>query len=218
MHTTNIERNLEDEVMKRRLCYFIVAVLMVCVAFALTACGSETEEPQQEAEATTEAAEETTQNDGGSLYKEIVNGDILVEYPEGWKTEVSTGKIVMSKDGSENPPFITVEEMGWVEYPDNYVASQMDAFKEKYGNQMAKPPQSDTMKVAGMELKGFIAKYSMEDGSGTVTRQEYLEEVDGLAYHFVCEYVSSASGDQHEDETTYFDFMHAIESMKIKTE
>lgn len=49
------------------------------------------------------------------LYEEIVNEDILIEYPRGWKTNASTGKIVMSKDGSEKPPFITVEEVGWVE-------------------------------------------------------------------------------------------------------
>lgn len=204
--------------MKRRLYIFLVAFLMFSVTFALTACGPETEEPQQEPEATTESTEDTTQSDGVSMYDEIINGDILIEYPQGWKTKVSTGKIVMSKDGTEKPPFITVEEMGWVEHSDNYVTSQIDAFKKQYGNQMAKPPQTDTMKVAGIELKGFIAKYSMENGSGTVTRQEYLEEINGLGYHFVCEYVSSASGNQHEDETTYFDFMHVIESMKIKTE
>lgn len=40
----------------------------------------------------------------------------------------------------------------------------MDAFKEKYGNQMAKPLHSDTMKVAGMEMKKEIG-YIKEGGS-----------------------------------------------------
>ena len=45
-----------------------------------------------------------------------------------------------------------------------------------------------------------------------------MEVIDEETYHFVCEYVSGGYGDVHEDETTYFEFMHALESMKIKTE
>ena len=161
---------------------------------------------------------ETTGQSGDGLYQEAVFDTILIEYPSGWKAEDHNGTIVMSKDVTENPPFFSVEEIGWVESPGTFLTNQMNAFKNKYGNQMAMPPESTTMEVAGMKLAGFTAQYSSYDGTATITRLEYVEVIDDITYHFVCEYVSSAYGDQHEDETTYFEFMHAIESMKIKEE
>ena len=161
---------------------------------------------------------ETTGQSGDGSYQEAVFDTILIEYPSGWKAEDHNGTIVMSKDGTENPPFFSVEEIGWVESPGTFLTNQMNAFKNKYGNQMAMPPESTTMEVAGMKLAGFTAQYSSYDGTATITRLEYVEVIDDITYHFVCEYVSSASGDQHEDETTYFEFMNAIESMKIKSE
>ena len=161
---------------------------------------------------------ETTGQSGDGLYQKAVFDTILIEYPSGWKAEDHNSTIVMSKDGTENPPFFSVEEIGWVESPGTFLTNQMNAFKNKYGNQMAMPPESTTMEVAGMKLAGFTAQYSSYDGTATITRLEYVEVIDDITYHFVCEYVSSASGDQHEDETTYFEFMNAIESMKIKSE
>ena len=161
---------------------------------------------------------ETTGQSGDGLYQEAIFDTILIEYPSGWKAEDHNGTIVMSKDGTENPPFFSVEEIGWVESPGTFLTNQMNAFKNKYGNQMAMPPESTTMEVAGMKLAGFTAQYSSYDGTATITRLEYVEVIDNITYHFVCEYVSSAYGDQHEDETTYFEFMNAIESMKIKSE
>ena len=161
---------------------------------------------------------ETTGQSGDGLYQEAIFDTILIEYPSGWKAEDHNGTIVMSKDGTENPPFFSVEEIGWVESPGTFLTNQMNAFQNKYGNQMAMPPESTTMEVAGMKLAGFTTQYSSYDGTATITRLEYVEVIDDITYHFVCEYVSSASGDQHEDETTYFEFMNAIESMKIKSE
>ena len=158
------------------------------------------------------------QDDNGSLYQEVIAGNILIEYPSGWKAQSSGEKIVMSKDGTENYPFFSVEEIGWVGSPGTFVTNQMDAFKTKYQNRVAMPPEASGMEMAGMKLAGFTANYSSYDGSATITRHEYVEVIDDITYHFVCEYVSSAYGDQHEDETTYFEFIHAIESMKIKEE
>ena len=157
-------------------------------------------------------------NDSESLYQEATTGNIQIEYPSGWKAQSSGEKIVMSKDGTENYPFFSVEEIGWVSSPGTFVTNQMEAYETKYQNRVAMPPEVSEMEVAGMKLAGFTTKYSSYDGSATITRLEYVEVIDDITYHFVCEYVSSAYGDQHEDETTYFEFMHAIESMKIKTE
>lgn len=157
-------------------------------------------------------------DDNTSLYQEATSGNIQIEYPSDWEAQTSGDKIIMSKDGSENYPFFSVEEIGWVGSPGTFVTNQMDAFTTKYQNRVAMPPEASGMEVAGMKLAGFTTKYSSYDGSATITRLEYVEVIDDITYHFVCEYVSDAYGDQHEDETTYFEFMHAIESMKIKAE
>ena len=90
---------------------------------------------------------ETTGQSDDSLYQEAIFDTILIEYPSGWKAEDYSGTIVMSKDGTENPPFFSVEEIGWVESPGTFLTNQMNAFKNKYGNQMAMPLESSTMDI-----------------------------------------------------------------------
>lgn len=202
----------EDIGMMKKMCISILVVMLVCAAFALSSCGTEEEEPQQEPETTAAAPEQSEEG----LYEEVMEGNILIQYPAGWTAETRDGMIYMSRDGSDKPPFFSVEEIGFVKAPETFINNQMEAFKTKYGNQMAQPPEPSTMEVcAGMEIDGFVARYSSDDGSATITRYEYLEIADDIAYHFVCEYVSDASGNQHEDETTYFEFMHAIQTMKL---
>lgn len=177
---------------------------------------------------TTESSSSTdtitiSQLGGDSLYQEVLFNNpknltvFLTEAPTEWKAEDQNGILLLSKNGSGTIPFISVEELGWgVKSPEGFITDQAEAFKKKYGNQMAMPPELSDTTVAGMPLSGFTAKYSADDGSGTITRIEYIEVINDLSYHFVCEYLSSASGDQHEDETTYFEFMHVIESLKIQ--
>ena len=165
-----------------------------------------------------EAPEMTMESETESGLQEEIFDTILLQYRADWTAADCDGIIVMSRDGTDNPPFFSVEELGYVNSPETFLNNQMDAFREKYGNRMAKPPEATSMEIAGMELTGFVAAYSIEDGSGTITRYEYVEVIDDSCYHFVCEYVSSASGDRHEDETTYFEFMQALENMKIKAE
>lgn len=101
--------------------------------------------------------------------------------------------------------------------PSSQTAEQKAAdVSDRYSNRVARQPEAATMEAAGMKLTGFTALYSSEDGTATITHHDYIEVIDDITYHFVCEYVSSASGGQHEDETTYFEFMHAIESFKVK--
>lgn len=158
-----------------------------------------------------------------SLYQEVLFNYpknltvFLTQTPAEWKAENQNGILLLSKDGYGTIPFISIEELGWgVKSPEGFITSQAEAFKNKYGNQMAMPPELSDIKVAGMPLSGYTAKYSADDGSGTITRIEYIEVINDLSYYFVCEYLSSASGDQHEDETTYFEFMHVLESLKIQ--
>lgn len=164
-----------------------------------------------------------TQFDNDSLYQEVLFNYpknltvFLTEVPAEWKAENQNGILLLNKNGSGTIPFISIEELGWgVKSPEGFITSQAEAFKNKYGNQMAMPPELSDTKVAGMPLSGFTTKYSADDGSGTITRIEYIEVINDLSYHFVCEYLSNASGDEHEDETTYYEFMHVLESLKIQ--
>lgn len=181
---------------------------------------AQSQEPTQSQEP--DQGQEPTQNqepdDNTDLYKETTSGNIQIEYPSDLEAQTSGDKIIMSKDGTENYPFFSVEEIGWVGSPGTFVTNQMNTFTEKYQNRVAMPPEVSGLEVAGVKLAGFTAKYSSYDGSATITRLEYVEVINDITYHFVCEYVSDAYGDQHEDETTYFEFLHAIESMKIKAE
>lgn len=177
-----------------------------------------TEEYCQSWEDEEESSETMVASADESILQEEIFDTILLEYPADWTAADCGDIIVMSKDGTDDPPFFSVEELGFVNSPETFVTNQMDTFMEKYGNRVAKPPEATNTEIAGMKLTGFVAAYSIEDGSGTITRYEYVEVIDDSCYHFVCEYVSSASGDRHEDETTYFEFMQALENMKIKAE
>lgn len=203
---------------KEFLTQLICVMLLTAAAFALTACGDKAGDEEQQSEPSSQTAEQKAADvsDSGDTYNEAVHGNMMIEYPAGWITEKYEYMIYVSKDGSGNPPFFFVEEIGWVESPGNFVTSQMNAFSDKYSNRVARQPEAATMEAAGMKLAGFTALYSSEDGTATITHHDYIEVIDDITYHFVCEYVSSASGGQHEDETTYFEFMHAIESFKVK--
>lgn len=201
--------------MRRILSYVLCVAMLLSMLTLATACGAKEEEPVQDTEA---SQEDTTPSEDQTLYKEATFGNMLIEYPSEWTAENHEGMIHASKDGSTNPPFFFVEEIGAIGSEDDFLSGQSEQFQKKYGNQMAKPPVVQVQEIGGMDVSGWVAAYSKEDGTGTVTRYEYAMVVDGITYHFVCEYVSSASGDEHEDETTFFEFMHAMESFKVKAE
>lgn len=200
-------------------------------AAAQTDVPADTEQPEAEIIAEEAAAEapvetspqvpETLSITEGSVFNEALLTNkknitsFSVQYAAGWCAEDRSGALLLSKDGTENPPFITAEELGWVAVPEKFVPARMDLFKETYQNRMAQPPVDSTLELAGRSYIGFTAKYSAVDGSATITRQEYVTVMDDIAYFLACEYVSGAYGDLHEDETTYFEFMNALETFTV---
>ncbi|MDO4393803.1 MAG: hypothetical protein Q4C80_05255 [Bacillota bacterium] len=202
--------------MKKINLKWAIAVMLIPVIICMSGCGNSDEPKETQGTQTTGA--QSDNNQGDELYKEILVGDILAQYPSGWIASNKDGTIFMSKDGSANPPFITIENMGWVGSPGTFVTNEMNKFKEKYGNRVASPPEAVTDTVAGIKLAGFTGSYSSKDGRTTITRCEMVEVINDVTYLFTCEYVSNAYGDQHEDETTYFEYRNAIETMKIKSE
>lgn len=199
-----------------------LSVLMSLLLFCsiCVSCGSGQEEATESAnesaettEATNESAEAATED---GLYGVATFDNFSIEYPKGWVAENQEQMIHVSKDGTTKAPFMFVERIGTIGSSESFVSDQMKAFEQKYQNQMAQPPMAQTKTFGNRNLDGFVAKYSAEDASGTITRYEFAEIIDDITYHYVCEYYSSASGDAKEDETTYFEFEHAMQSMTVK--
>lgn len=132
--------------MKKKLSQLVCFMMIIAVSFALTACGDKADDNDQQSEpsAQTEEQKTTDVSDSGDTYKEVVHGNMMIEYPAGWIPEKHEYMIYASKDGSGNPPSFFVEEIGWVESPGNFVTSQMNAFSEKYSNRVARQPEADT--------------------------------------------------------------------------
>ncbi len=195
---------------KIKLLSVLMSLMLVCT-FCIS-CGSSQEEA---AEVTNESTETATTTEEG-LYGVATFDNFSIEYPKEWIAENHEQMIHVSKDGTTNVPFMFVERIGNIGSSESFIDDQMNYFKQKYQNQMAQPPMAQTKAFGERKLDGFVAKYSAEDASGTITRYEFAENIDGILYHYVCEYFSSVSGDAQEDETTYFEFEHAMQSMTVK--
>ena len=95
--------------------------------------------------------------------------------------------------------------------------STIDSFRESFQERIAKEPELLTFEVEGTDRKiaGVSIDVSSEDGMDTITNLVLIEELNGTYYEYRCAYVSQTyAEDSHEDETTYFEFMHAIETME----
>ena len=201
---------------KVKILSLIMSLLLFCSI--CVSCGSSQEEnteatQEETTEATNESAETSAED---SMHGLATFDNFSIEYPKEWIAENHEQMIHVSKDGTTNVPFMFVERIGTIDSSEAFVNDQMKAFKNKYQNQMAQPPMAQTKNFGDRKLDGFVAKYSAEDASGTITRYEFAENIDGITYRYVCEYYSSVSGDAKEDETTYFEFEHAMQSMTVK--
>ena len=201
---------------KVKILSLIMSLLLFCSI--CVSCGSSQEEnteatQEETTEATNESAETSAED---SMHGLATFDNFSIEYPKGWVAENHEQMIHVSKDGTTKVPFMFVERIGKLDSLESFVTDQMKAFEQKYQNQMAQPPMAQTKAFGERKLDGFVAKYSAEDASGTITRYEFAEIIDDITYHYVCEYFSSVSGDAQEDETTYFEFEHAMQSMTVK--
>ena len=196
--------------MKRSKLISLLLLLAMIMVFSV-ACGSE----QGESSDTSDSGKQTQDTDIVENDVEIAStGSFSIEYPAGWIAVDSEDQIFVRKDG--DIPFMLVEEIGAVGSPGTFVTNEMNNFTDKYQERVAYQPEAQTKEIGERKLAGFVAKYSSEDGSSTITRYEYVEDIDGMLYLYTCEFVSQGYGDVKEDETTYFEFEHLMESMKVE--
>lgn len=199
----------------KKVKFFSVLMSLLLICSVCVSCGGSQEEATESAEVTNESTETATATEEG-LYSVATFDNFSIEYPKEWIAENHEQMIHVSKDGTTNVPFMFVERIGKLDSSSAFITDQMKTFEQKYQNQMAQPPMAQTKEIGNRNLDGFVAKYSAEDASGTITRYEFADIIDDITYHYVCEYYSSVSGDAVEDETTYFEFEHAMQSMTVK--
>ena len=127
--------------------------------------------------------------------------------------------MVVRKTEEANVPYYSICPVTLEVTLGEEILMTIDRFREYYQERIAKEPELLTYEVEGTDRKiaGVSIAVSSEDGMDTVTNLILIEELGGSYYEYRCTYVSQTyAEDAHEDETTYFEFMHAIETMECR--
>lgn len=155
------------------------------------------------------------------LYK--IAGTSLFSFECGtdWfvNNEIGGGIIAKKSEdaGTFDIPELMIFPVNFEETIGDEVVKIKNAYLDTYQNRIAKAPEILTYEVTGTDRKlaGVKVLISSEDGMETITRVDLLEEINGQYYEYSCAYVSSTYAEgAHEDETTYFEYLHAIETME----
>lgn len=164
---------------------------------------------------------ETVTADG--LYKIVESDSFTFECVKDWIAENIGDGIWAQKeemDGAEGCPFYTIynyeaEEFG--QTPGEFIAEDMKEYSKKYGVRVARQPEVATYEIGDRKVAGYTASCSSEDGSRTITIYRLTEAMNDRILLYWCEYISQTCNEnEYVDETTYFEFMHAIETLKMK--
>lgn len=152
------------------------------------------------------------------LYTIAGNELFSFEIAAGWKAWYNEENTVLVEKESDENAFIGVAATAL----QGTVEDKLDEWKkecvEDFGERVAAEPEIITYEVEGTNrvLTGVRASISSEDGMDTFTCLDMIEELDGQYFHYGCSYLSGTyAEDKYEDETTYFEFLHAIDTMEI---
>lgn len=164
-----------------------------------------------------------------SLFKRVsFEDEYSFEIPNGWvyRTQEEPDALYASASESEEAPFIIVREAENDEDSDGrdlsaaeYVKKLQAEFLDGYDGHISAEPEEITYKPEGTDrnLTGYRCAYSSQDESRRYAVMEYVEEIGDDLYRYSCEYLlSSENEDEYEDETTYFEFLHAIDTMQAE--
>ena len=183
------------------LCMLLTALLLPGAAFAARA------ESVSDALPASSASYELAENDRLSF-----------EYPSGWSSWDAEGTLFASRDGSETEPVFFVRPCDSSLSAGEYLVERKNTYEQTYRERMSKPPQIVTIDLGGgRSPAGFTAQSSSSDGSRTLATVEVVEEIGGQKYHSYCCYVTYSNDEQQPaDDTTYADFIHALQTLQIK--
>lgn len=151
----------------------------------------------------------------------IVGNDLFsFECATGWETRQADNGIIASKggDGEVFPvPNIMIFPVDVEGTAEEKAEKLKTAYMDTYKNRLANEPEIITFETdeTRRSLTGVRAVVSSEDGMETVTCCDLLEELNGQFFIYSCAYVSATyEEDAYEDETTFFEYLHAIETME----
>lgn len=152
------------------------------------------------------------------LYQVMENDDIRVEVPAHWIWGDEDGLLFASKNGDENEPWLMVMKLDADPDAEGLIAAWKKDIRETYQNRLAFEPESYTFETeTGRTILGLRCQISSEDGMSTSTLIDAAERIGDGLYGYGCAYISQTYREnEYEDETTYFDFEHMMESMELR--
>lgn len=156
---------------------------------------------------------------GDELYARVsYEDDFSFEIPSQWEhwTLEDPDTLLASPEGFDQPPVMFVQNAGEDLNAGDVAVNLKNAFLDTYGDGVVSEPEIITYEPegSGRKLAGYRGVY--QDNSRKYTVLEYVEYFDDDLYHYYCCYVSDTSEEgEHEDETTCFEFMHAIDTMQV---
>lgn len=171
------------------------------------------------AETTDTAIMEGGRTPSSDLYAIAGNDQFSFECVKDWHAYRQGSAVVVQKTEESDVPYYSISPITLEGTPGEEIVTTMNHFRDSYKERIAKEPEMLTYEVEGTDRKiaGVSINVSSEDGMDTVTNLILIEELDGSYYEYRCGYVSQTyAEDSYEDETTYFEFMHAIETMECK--
>lgn len=157
----------------------------------------------------------------GELFTRVsYEDDFSFEIPSSWTTwELEDPDTLFAgSDGSDQPPCFFVQEADTDLNAGEYVIELKNSFLDTFRDSVAEEPEIITYEPAGTDRKlaGYRAVYSSVDDSRKYTVLEYVEYFGDDLYRYYCTYVSGTKVEgEFEDETTYFEFLHAIDTMEV---
>lgn len=145
--------------------------------------------------------------------------DFSFEIPSAWVAwELKDpDTLFVSSDGSDHAPCFFVQKADTGRNAGEYVVQLKNDFLDTYKDAAAGEPEIITYVPADTDRKlaGYRGVYSSIDDSRKYTVLEYVEYIGEDLYRYYCTYVSETKVEgEYEDETTYFEFLHAIDTME----
>ncbi|MDY3919378.1 MAG: hypothetical protein SOZ59_10340, partial [Candidatus Limivivens sp.] len=166
-----------------------------------------------------DAVDNTSKTASSDLYVIAGNSQFSFECVKDWYTYEQGDSVVAQKTEDSEVPYYSICPVTLEGTPGEEIVKTIGQYREFYKERIANNPELITYEVKGTDRKiaGTSIHVSSKDGMDLVTHLILIEELDGIYYEYRCAYVNQTYTEgAYEDETTYFHFLHAIETMKRK--
>lgn len=153
------------------------------------------------------------------LYQVAENDIFALELPKEWVVEYSEYGLSAGKVSLEEIPYMEVSPVTIEGTVDESLEEWKAMVMDQFGERLPAEPDRVRYQVPNSDrvVDGIQFNVSSEDGVDTYTEFLTLEDVDGTYFTYFCTYLSGSYDEtHHEDETTYFEFLHAIDTLTLK--